>query len=146
MRDGALQGIWIKHMRRGPMDAVESATLRAGCGIVGNADRGGRRPVAIIEQAAWEMLMRRFNASLPPSARRANLTFRGIRLHDRRGCALQIGPCRIRISGETMPCERTDEALSGLKDAMGTDWTGGAFGGVLDDGQVSVGDPMSWVA
>ncbi len=146
MRDGTLQRIWIKRMRRGPMDAVQSVPLRAGCGILGNANQGGRRQVTIIEQEVWEALMRQFNASLPPSARRANLMVRGIRLHDSRGRILQIGACRIRIQGETKPCERMDEILSGLKDAMYADWRGGAFGDVLDDGQITIGDPVSWVA
>jgi MOSC domain-containing protein YiiM len=145
MSDGDLRGIWIKRMRRGPMDAVESAHLRAGHGIVGNANQNGRRQVTVIEQDAWEALMRRFGVSLPPSARRANLMVRGISLRDSRGRTLQIGACRIRIYGETKPCERMDEALPGLKVAMCDGWAGGAFGEVLDDGQIALGDPVSWV-
>jgi len=145
MSDGDLRGIWIKRMRRGPMDAVESAHLRAGHGIVGNANQNGRRQVTVIEQDVWEALMRRFGGSLPPSARRANLMVRGISLRESRGRTLQIGACRIRIYGETKPCERMDEALPGLRAAMCDGWAGGAFGEVLDDGQIALGDPVSWV-
>jgi hypothetical protein len=41
MNGGLLEAIWIKGMRRGPMDAVESALLRAGQGILGNANQDG---------------------------------------------------------------------------------------------------------
>jgi MOSC domain-containing protein YiiM len=37
-----------------------------------------------------------------------------------------------------------EEALPGLKDAMYDDWKGGAFGEVLDDGQIKIGDEVWW--
>jgi hypothetical protein len=33
-----------------------------------------------------------------------------------------------------------EEAQSGLRAAMYSDWGGGAFGAVLDDGEIRVGD------
>ena len=141
-----LEAIWIKRVRRGPMDPAASAELRAGSGIVGNANRGGRRQVAIIEREVWDSVMRDVGGSLPPSSRRANLMVSGVSLAHMRGRILRIGECRIRILGETKPCERMEEQLPGLRDAMYPDWRGGAFGEVLDDGTIEVGDPVAWEA
>jgi MOSC domain-containing protein YiiM len=144
MIDGRLQAIWIKRMKRGPMDPVDEANLVAGRGIEENTNQGGKRQVTLIEQEIWEELMRNLDASLSPSARRANLMVNGISLAESRGRVLRIGSCRIQIYGETRPCERMDEALEGLREALKPNWGGGAFGEILDDGRIRVGDAVSW--
>ena len=126
------------------MDPAREATLDAGRGIAGNANRGGRRQVTIIEREAWERHMSLLGAQLDPSARRANLMVSACSLARMRGRVLRIGACRIAIRGETRPCERMEEALPGLRDAMDADWGGGAFGEVLNDGVIRVGDTVSW--
>jgi MOSC domain-containing protein YiiM len=126
------------------MDPVPSSALVAGRGLVGNADQGRRRQVTLIEREKWEQLMQQLNAAISPAARRANLMISGVPLaasHDR---VLRIGVCRLRIAGETRPCERMDEALPGLRAAMRVDWAGGVFAEVLDDGAISVGDQVYW--
>jgi MOSC domain-containing protein YiiM len=144
MDKGTLQAIWIKRMRRGPMDPADTAQLVAERGIVGNANQGGKRQVTIIEQEVWNGLMDRLRGSLPPSTRRANLMVSGIGLTNSRGRVLHIGACRVRIYGETKPCERMEEAMSGLRQAMYKEWAGGAYGEVVDDGLISVGDKVWW--
>jgi hypothetical protein len=50
---GEVRAIWLKRFKRGPMDSSESGTLRAGKGLVGNANQGGRRQVILLEEEAW---------------------------------------------------------------------------------------------
>jgi MOSC domain-containing protein YiiM len=141
---GRLEAIWIKRAHRGPMDAVAEATLVSGRGLVGNADQGRRRQVTLIEREQWERLMRELGAQVPPSARRANLMVSGFDLVGSRNRVLRVGNCRLRILGETRPCERMDEAFDGLREAMKPDWGGGAFAEVLDDGTIAVGAAVTW--
>jgi MOSC domain-containing protein YiiM len=126
------------------MDAVAAAMLVAGRGLVGNADQGRRRQVTLIEQERWEMLMGELKSSIAPSARRANLLVSGLQLAHSRERILRIGSSRLRVAGETRPCELMDEALPGLRRAMARDWGGGVFAEVLDNGEIAVGDEVSW--
>jgi MOSC domain-containing protein YiiM len=142
---GRLEASWLQRMRRGPMDAVERAVLQAQQGLVGNTDQGGRRQVTLLEQEVWQALMAQVGSTLPPSIRRANLLLSGIRLIKSRQRILGLGACRIRILGETKPCERLEEACPGLQKAMYADWAGGAFGEGLDEGEIAVGDMVRWL-
>ena len=142
--NGWLEAIWIKRAHHGPMDSVRSASLRAGRGIVGNADQGGRRQLTLIDREVWDALMRELRRALPSSARRANLVVSGLPLANSRGRTVRIGTCRIHIAGETKPCERMDEALSGLRAAMFPEWRGGAYAEVLDDAEIHVGATVEW--
>lgn len=141
---GTLENIWIKRAKRGVMDAATSATLVTDRGIVGNSNQGGRRQVTILEAERWHEHLEQLGSKLDPSARRANLLVRWVRLTDTRGRVLTIGNTRLQIAGETKPCYRMDEALPGLKSVMHPNWGGGAFAIVLEGGEISVGDAIEW--
>ena len=141
---GVLRAIWIKRMRLGPMDPVNEASLVENRGILGNANQNGRRQVTIIEEETWQRLMQETGGSLDPSSRRANLMISGVHLAETRDRLLRIGECIIDIRGETRPCERMDEALPGLREAMKPDWAGGVFGTIVKGGIIRIGDAVQF--
>ena len=49
---------------------------------------------------------------------------------------------RLRVNGETRPCERMDEPLPGLRAERRHRWGGGVYASVLEDGKSAVGDPV----
>jgi MOSC domain-containing protein YiiM len=140
-----LAAIWIKRAKLGPMDPTPLAELVAGRGLVGNADQGLRRQVTVIDLAAWRAALAELGgAELHPSARRANLLLEGLELAASRGRVLAIGDCRLRVLGETRPCERMERALPGLKAALEPAWRGGVFCEVVVGGTLRVGAPARW--
>lgn len=141
---GRLEAIWVKRAHRGPMDRVPSAELVAGRGVAGSADQGRRRQVTLIEREVWESLMGDLEGDVDPGARRANLMVSGFSLARTTNRTLRIGDCRLRVLGETRPCERMDEALPGLRRAMESGWGGGAFAEVLEGGEVRIGATVAW--
>lgn len=57
---------------------------------------------------------------------------------------LRVGSCRLRVRGETRPCNLMDEAEPGLRTTLAPQWRGGVFAEVLDDGPITIGDPVDW--
>jgi len=143
---GVVERIWLKRAKRGPMDVRTTVGARKNRGLVGNANQGGRRQVTILDADLWERHMQALGAALDPSTRRANVLVRGIDLAGSRGRVLRIGSVRVQVAGETKPCHQMDEALNGLQAVMRPDWGGGAFGILLDDGDITVGDAVTWDA
>ena len=144
MFGGRVESIWIKRAHQGPMDPVTRATVRAGRGIVGNADQGGRRQVTLIDRRAWDSVVEQLGDYIDPPIRRANLLVSGVELAGSRGRVLRVGTCRLRINGETRPCAHMDDAVPGLRTALSPPWRGGAFAEVLDDGEIEVGASVEW--
>jgi MOSC domain-containing protein YiiM len=138
-----LERLFLKRAHRGPMDERPALILVAGRGVAGSADQGGRRQVSILSREDWEDAVREAGGDADPAARRANLLVSGVALRGRRGQVLAIGPARLRLLGELTPCERMDEALPGLQDALRPAWRGGVFAEVLVGGEIRAGDEVA---
>jgi MOSC domain-containing protein YiiM len=145
-RIGRLEAIWSKRAHRGVMDARSTATLVAGQGLEGSVGRSTRRQVTLIDQDQWTRATAPLGAAIDPALRRANLMISGLNLAETRGRLLRVGSTLLRIGGETTPCERMDEAVPGLQEALRTDWGGGAFAQVITGGPIRVGDSVTWEA
>ena len=142
---GTLAAIWLKQEHRAPMEPVLAASVRAGSGLVDNVDQGARRQVTLLSTEAWHEAELTLERSLDPRLRRANLMLSGIALEESHGRILQIGGTRVLIRGETKPCSLMEQACPGLREALSSQWRGGAYGEVLTDGEVRVGDSVEWV-
>jgi len=137
---GRVESIWVKRSFGGVMDPADEVDLVAGKGIVHDASFGrSRRQVTVIEKEVFERVRRALPDAVP-AMRRANIMVSGVPLAGARNRVLRLGGIRLRLDGETKPCERMDEQCEGLRAALAPDWGGGAHGVVLDDGLVRVGD------
>lgn len=144
---GSLEAIFRKRMRRGPMDALPSAELVPGDGLVGNADLRTKRQVTLIEAELWQRVRDELGVpDLDPRLRRANLLVRGVPLAESRGRVLRVGPARLLVHGETRPCKLMEDGHPGLQAALEPEWRGGVYAEVLDGGPIAVGDEVSWEA
>jgi len=142
---GKVEKIWIKRFKRGPMDAVTSAELLENEGVKNSADQKGKRQITLIELEKWEWMTSQLKCDLDPSARRANMMISGISLTESRGKILNIGKCRIKVHGETRPCERMDEAQQGLREVMKQNWNGGVYGVIVEGGTIKIGDTVNFI-
>jgi putative hydrolase of the HAD superfamily len=127
------------------MEAMFTASIIPGKGLLGSADNSRVRQVTLMEREVWEALTTQLGTDAPPSRRRANLMVSGISLANSRGRLLRIGTIVLRIAGEVKPCERMDEVQPGLRKLMYPDWGGGAFAEVVTGGDIAVGDSIAWI-
>jgi len=142
---GRLEAIWTKRARGGPMDPQESAGCAENVGLVGCAGGGGPwRQVTVIEKEVFDKLVTEL-PDLSPSMRRANLMVSGVRLKECRGKVLQVGGLRLHMRAETLPCSLMEEQCPGLREALAPDWRAGAYGKVLNDAEIAVGDEVAWL-
>ncbi len=140
-----LTRIWLKPVKGEPLQEVERASVRSNHGLVGNAERGGRRQVTVLSAEDWEAANAQAGSELDPSARRANILVTDLGdLVESTGQVLKVGGARIQVTGETRPCSLMDAAHQGLRAAMEVSWRGGVHGIVLNDADLAVGDEVSW--
>lgn len=142
---GRLVAIWEKQARGEPMRPRSEGELVAGRGLAGSAPTTAKRQVTVLSQEAWRLAAA--EAGQPdadPALRRANLLVTGVDLKESAGRTLRVGAARIRLHGETKPCERMDTTAASLREALAPDWRAGAYGEVVEGGPIRPGDPVGW--
>ena len=140
---GRVEALWIKRAHRGVMDPVDDVRFVENGGIDNDANFGrSKRQVTIIEKEVFDAIADTL-PGVDPAMRRANVMISGVQLNETRDQILTLGNVRIHIHGRTRPCERMDEQLPGLTKALVPEWYGGAYGVVLNDGEIKIGDEAS---
>lgn len=145
---GRVLGIARRRRPHAPMEPLQAAQVTPEHGVDGDArGRPGRRQVTVLARDGWEAALADAAATLPWTARRANLYVEGIDLAQAAGAELRVGASlRLRVTGETDPCARMDAAWPGLQAALAPAWRGGVTCRVIAGGDVGVGDPVLLVA
>jgi len=127
-------GIAIKRKPRGDMELLggnQVISISEESGLDGDyrGKRGktGWRQVTIVSVPQWEKACRGLDILRPWFCRRANLCVTDYSFSpEDQGRTLAIaGRVLLQITGELDPCERMDEIVYGLKEALMSDWRGG---------------------
>ncbi|NNF05224.1 MAG: MOSC domain-containing protein [Candidatus Eisenbacteria bacterium] len=139
---GQLEKIWTKRAHAGVMDEQSEGELVVDKGLVNNVNQGGKRAITVISKERWAEAEAMLDQTIDPKTRRANLLVSGISLLDSRNMILTIGETKIKLMGETRPCELMDKFVPGLRNALAKDWGGGAYGVVIEGGAIRVGDKV----
>ena len=141
---GRLAGIARHAERRGPIETLTSVRLTPEAGVDG--DRNGpklKRQVSLIEANDWAAATAEVGVELPWWARRANLLVEEFDLPHGGDVRIRIGTdVVIELKTEIDPCERMDELAPGLRQALESDWRGGAGGKVIAGGTITIGDEI----
>lgn len=146
---GTLVAIARKSKPGQVMEEVNSATIDVDTGIEGDwrgTPRVGGpddRQISVLSAEAWQSVCQDVGNDLPWTYRRANLLVKGLELSHTTGDRLTLGPVTLEITCETVPCERMDEQLTGLTQALVPDWRGGVCCRVISGGSIKVGQSVT---
>lgn len=117
-----------------------SCVLVPGKGLDVETRGGGVRQVTLLSVESWGDVCAELGTELPWHTRRANLLIDGIDLAATVGRVVIIGEARLRVHGESKPCNVMDQQHLGLRAALRPYGRGGVFAEVLTGGTVRVDD------
>ncbi len=139
-----LQGIAYRLKSKGEMHITQGTQVTPERGV--ESDYRGhphKRQVTVLSVEDWQRACDELKLDLHWTIRRANLLVENISFSPASvGDVIQIGDLRLQITRETDPCQRMEEAQSGLMKALTPDWRGGACCRVVNGGDIVVGDAV----
>ena len=140
MEQGKLVAVAIRKKSHAPMVEIPQAEITTETGVVGDF-RGtpGPRQVTVLSVEAWNATCEGIGKEIPWTVRRANLLIAGLNLANTMGSRLRIGDVILKITGETEPCQRMDDQVAGLCQALSPHWRGGVCCQVVSGGAVEPG-------
>ena len=141
---GRVLAIALRCRDKGKMNEVSEAAAEEGGGLVGDLTVQPQRGVTLIAAGQWAEVQKELDADLPWYTRRANVLVDAERLGHLIGKEVSIGEVRLKIEGETRPCDLMDRLHNGLKEALKPDCRGGVHGRVVQAGTIRVGDAISF--
>lgn len=131
---------------RAPMESLSHARISCEAGIEGDfPGRAADRNVTIVSFEDWEAACRELGRDLPWQTRRANLLVQRLTDFKTVGTQLRVGSVRLEVTEECQPCSVMDKQSPGLRVALLPDWRGGVACRVLQNGEITVGDPIDVV-
>ena len=139
-----LVGIAIRHKKRAPMQTLDKAFISLERGVE-NDYRGkpSNRQVTLMTAKDWQDASNALQLDLPWTTRRANLLVDELEVEDTKDRVITIGNAKLLVTGETDPCNRMEEAATGLYEALKTHWRGGVSCRVIQEGTIKIGDEVS---
>ena len=144
---GKVLAIARRAATRAPMELLEEAAVTVQAGVAGDA-RGTLkgRQVTVLCKESWDAACADLGQELPWTIRRANILVDGLDLANSVGKSIRIRDLTLAITDETDPCQRMEEQVTGLRQALTPDWRGGVTCVVTSDGGISVGDSVELTA
>ena len=141
---GRLLEIATREKSRAPLDLRERAQVTAARGVDDDY-RGGNtgRNVVVLGREGWEAACAALGRDVDWTVRRANLLVEGVALAETTGRRLRVGDVLLEITGECEPCARMEEAVSGLRVALASDWRAGVMCVVVEEGEIAAGDDVT---
>ena len=142
---GTVLALAQRPSKGGAMIVSDSLVLNPKDGVVGDHGKSKRRQVTILDTSSWEAVCSEVGVDLPWEVRRANILVQDIELQSLVDKTIRIGTAIAKVLGEVDPCHVMDEAHFGLKDAMKSEWRGGAYALILKEGTVKIDDKISLI-
>jgi MOSC domain-containing protein YiiM len=115
MRPGVVAWIGLRPVRKGPLQAVETAEIDEARGLIGDHYLGQsrKRQVTLISSEALAAIASYLGRSaVSPLDLRRNIVTRGINLLALKEAKIQIGEAVLETTGECHPCSRGHGGLT----------------------------------